>query len=69
MGAQWLATIKQLDVLFDGYLLVVQDTMLHIIQPTVDVIQEFSVRRSIWRGVTSQACNMNNPKDVVDLNN
>jgi len=65
-----LATIKELDMLFHQYLLVrQQDTMPEIIQQTVNVSRDFSVRRSLRRGATSQACNMNIPKDVIDLNN
>jgi len=69
IGAQQLATIRELDVLFHRYLLVVQDTMPEIIRPTVNVVRDFSVRRSLRRGATSQARNMNIPKDVIDLNN
>jgi len=70
IGAQRLATIKELlDVMFHRYLLMVQETMPEIIQPTVNVSQDFSVRRSLQRGATSQARNKKVPKDVVDLNN
>jgi hypothetical protein len=61
--------IKHLDVLFHKYLLIVQATRPDLIPESVDVVSDYSIRRSIRRGSTSQARNQKIPRDIINLNN
>jgi hypothetical protein len=63
------AQIKHLDVLFHKYLLVVQADRSDLIPETVDVLNDYSIRRSLRRGSTTQARNQKVPRDVINLNN
>ncbi|KAL7572219.1 hypothetical protein ACA910_011750 [Epithemia clementina (nom. ined.)] len=63
------ARIGQLDVWFHRYLLQLQTLQPNLISATTDVLNAYSVRRSLRRGSTTQARNKKVPKDVVDLNN
>ncbi|KAL7579541.1 hypothetical protein ACA910_007916 [Epithemia clementina (nom. ined.)] len=63
------AQIKHLDVWFHKYLLQLQVMHPALIPEQVDVINKYSVRRSLQRGYTSQARNKKVPKEVIELNN
>ena len=58
-----------LDMLFWDVLTRVQDTFPQIISPAVMVQDEYSVMRSLRRGVTSHAKNCRIPKEVIETNN
>jgi hypothetical protein len=63
------AKVKELDVLFHRYLLMVQESFPALIPASTDVPAVFSVKRSLRRGSTAQARNKGVPKDVIMLNN
>jgi hypothetical protein len=63
------AKVKELDVLFHRYLLMVQESFPALIPASIDVPAIFSVKRSLRRGSTAQARNKSVPKDVIMLNN
>ncbi len=61
--------VRELDVLFHKYLLIVQQRFPSIISPSVDVESVYSIMRSLRRGATAQARNDGVSKDTVLLNN
>ena len=61
--------ISQLDTLLHKYLGAVQASSPEVLDPQVDVEQEYSFRRSLRRGSTTHARNRGVPADVVDFNN
>ena len=61
--------VKELDVLFHKYLVMVQEAFPGIIVPTLDVTEAYSMKRSLRRGSTAQARNQGVPKDIIVLNN
>ncbi|KAL7578003.1 hypothetical protein ACA910_007619 [Epithemia clementina (nom. ined.)] len=63
------AKVQHLDVWFHKHLLHIQSKYPGIINPREDVINNYSVRRSLRRGSKTQARNKKVPKDVVELNN
>jgi hypothetical protein len=63
------AQIKHLDHLFHKYLLAVQSRRSDLIPESVDVMNVYSIRRSLRRGSTTQARNVKVPRDVINLNN
>jgi hypothetical protein len=62
-------TIAQFDALFHKYLAAVQVSDPAVLDPQVDVEQEYSFRRSLRRGSTTHARNRGVPSDVVEANN
>lgn len=54
---------------FRDYLRRLQVSKPHVLHPSVDVEEEFSLRRSLRRGSTAQARNRKVPGDVVETNN
>ncbi|KAL7576221.1 hypothetical protein ACA910_013704 [Epithemia clementina (nom. ined.)] len=63
------ATIRQLDMILHKYLLALQETNPSLFPENFDVVNKYSVRRSLRRGSTLQARNVKGPKDVINLNN
>jgi hypothetical protein len=63
------ARVSDLDFLFWDVLVRVQDKFPHIIAPTVIVHEEYSVMRSLRRGVTSHAQNLKIPREMIETNN
>ena len=63
------AKVKELDVLFHRYMLIVQESFPALIPATVSVPFVYSLRRSLRRGSTAQARNQGVPRDVILLNN
>ena len=67
------ATISDLDVDFHWILKRVQKKHPTMLPSTgsnkVDIINDFSVMRSLQRGATAHACNMKVPESVVEANN
>jgi hypothetical protein len=63
------ARVSDLDYLFWDVLVKVQNKHTNIIAPTVVVHDEYSVMRSLRRGVTSHAQNCRIPKEVIKSNN
>jgi hypothetical protein len=63
------ARIKELDVIFHKYLLIVQEERPDIIATKINVPKMYSLRRSLRRGSTAQARNVGVPKDIILLNN
>jgi hypothetical protein len=63
------ATVGDLDLLFHDILRQVQARYPDIIPPTVKVEDEYSVRRSLRRGATSEAQNVQIPKEVIETTN
>ena len=61
--------VSDLDSLFHDILRKVQRAHHNLIEPEVDVAEDFSVRRSLRRGGTSQARNQGVPEDVINTNN
>lgn len=61
--------IAAMDVLFHGMLHEVQKCDLSIIHDDVDIKEVYSVRRSLRRGVTSEARNPRLPADDINANN
>eukprot|EP00978_Attheya_sp_CCMP212_P014301 scaffold36374_cov58-Attheya_sp.AAC.7 len=60
---------SDLDPDFTSVLLRVQARWPNIIPPSVNVQDEYSIRRSLRRGSTTQAGNMQIPKEVIEANN
>jgi len=60
---------SDLDPDFISVLLRVQGRWPNIIPPSVNVQDEYSIRRSLRRGSTTQAGNMQIPKEVIEANN
>jgi hypothetical protein len=63
------ATISDLDILFHDVLKRVQIRYPNVINPSVNVEDDYSVKRSLRRGVTTEAQNKKVPRDVIDANN
>jgi hypothetical protein len=63
------AKVKELDVMFQKYLLMVQDSFPNLIPSTIDVSEVYSLARSLRRGSTAQARNQGVHRDIVMLNN
>jgi macrodomain Ter protein organizer (MatP/YcbG family) len=63
------AKVADLDFLFWDVLARVQEKYPNIIAPTVVVLEEYSVMRSLRRGVTSHAQNLKIPKEIIETNN
>lgn len=63
------ATIKDLDVMFHYILRRVQAERPHVLSQDVNIESEFSVRRSLRRGSTTEAGNVFLPQDVIEVNN
>ncbi|KAL7556921.1 hypothetical protein ACA910_006166 [Epithemia clementina (nom. ined.)] len=63
------AQMKHLDVWFHKYLLQLQVMHPALIPEQVDVINKYSVWRSLRGGSTLQAHNKKVPKEVIELNN
>ena len=62
------SSVGDLDILFHGILQRVQERWPQLIAPTVRVQDEFSVRRSLRRGSTTEASNKQIPKEVIEAN-
>lgn len=62
------SSVGDLDVLFHGVLLRVQERWPQVLPPTTRVQDEMSVRRSLRRGSTTEASNKGIPKEVVEAN-
>ena len=62
-------TIPQFDSLLHKYLAAVQSSAPDVLDPQVDVEQEYSFRRSLRRGSTTHARNRGVPSDIVEVNN
>jgi len=58
-----------LDILFHGILKRVQALRPDIIQNSVNVEDEYSMKRSVRRGATAEAQNRNIPRGVIEANN
>ena len=69
LEAQESAPVAMLDVLFHQYLKRVQATRPDMLPESVDVEKEFSLRRSLRRGSTTQARNKQVPRETIELNN
>ena len=63
------ASIIELDVLFHRYLREVQQVMTGVIDPSVPVERDYSLRRSLRRGSNTHARNRDIPVDVIEANN
>jgi hypothetical protein len=63
------AQIKDLEALFHKYLTLVRDIKPNLIPEDLDISIRYSVKRSLWRGSTSQARNKKVPRDIINLNN
>jgi hypothetical protein len=63
------AKVTDLDMVFWDVLYRVQETLPHIISPSVIIHEEYSVMRSLRRGVTSHAQNIRMPKELIETNN
>ena len=63
------ATIGDLDTLFNDILRQVQIRFPSILPAHVKIDDEYSVRRSLRRGSTSEAQNQQVPKEVIEANN
>ncbi len=63
------ATISDLDVLFHAILKRVQTRFPKIINVSVKVEDEYSVKRSLRRGSTSESQNQQVPREVIEANN
>ena len=50
-------------------LFIVQAIRPDLIPESIDVINDYSIRRSLRRGSTAQARNQKVPRDIVNLNN
>jgi hypothetical protein len=61
--------VKEIDVLFHRYMLMVQENFPSLIPASINVPFVYSVKRSLRRGLTAQARNQNVPRDVILLNN
>ncbi|KAL7575878.1 hypothetical protein ACA910_003192 [Epithemia clementina (nom. ined.)] len=55
--------------MFHKYLLELQVMNPHVLPMTMDIVNNYSVRRLLQRGSTTQARNKKVPKDIVNLNN
>ena len=62
-------SVSELDVHFHSVLLEVQRRFPSAIPDTVNVMEEFSVFRSLRRGATSEAQNVGIAPNVIDSNN
>jgi hypothetical protein len=60
---------NDLDPDFHSILLRVQSRFPRIIPPSVNVVEEYRIRRSLRRGSTTHAGNMAIPKEVIEANN
>ena len=60
--------VGDLDVLFHGILLRVQERWPSVLAASVRVQDETSVRRSLRRGSTTEASNRGIPKEVIEAN-
>eukprot|EP00978_Attheya_sp_CCMP212_P041702 scaffold242487_cov33-Attheya_sp.AAC.1 len=60
---------NDLDPDFHSILLRVQARYPHIIPSSVNVMEEYRIRRSLRRGSTTHAGNMSIPKEVIEANN
>jgi hypothetical protein len=67
--AQKPARIKELDVIFHKYMIIVQAERPDLIEPKVNIARDYSLGRSLRRGSTAQARNVGVPKDIIILNN
>ncbi|KAL7565120.1 hypothetical protein ACA910_005126 [Epithemia clementina (nom. ined.)] len=63
------ASARDLDYVFHHSLLRLQEEKPDLIPPSVDVINQYSTRRSLRRGSTTQARNKKVPREVIELNN
>ena len=63
------ATLGDLDILFRDILRQVQTRFPTILPANVKIDDEYSVRRSLRRGSTSEAQNKQVPKEVIEANN
>ena len=63
------ATVGDLDLLLHDILRQVQVRYLGILPASVKVEDEYSARRSLRRGSTSEAQNVQVPKEVIEANN
>ncbi|KAL7561474.1 hypothetical protein ACA910_010988 [Epithemia clementina (nom. ined.)] len=63
------AQVKHLDNWFHKYLLDLQALCKDLILDTMDVINLYSVKRSLRWGSTTQARNLCIPRDIMNLNN
>jgi len=61
--------VGDLDIFLHDALKLVQDKSPHILAETINVEEEYSCRRSLRRGATSHAQNMNISKDIIEANN
>lgn len=63
------AKVGDMDQLFHSILARVQAKSPKVLSKDVNIEEEFSVSRSLKRGATAQARNMNVPADVIEANN
>ena len=63
------ATVGDLDMLFHDILRQVQERRPDVLPVNVNVGDEYSVRRSLRRGSTSEAQNVQVPREVIEANN
>ena len=63
------ATIGDLDTRLHGILRQIQTRYPDIVPASVNVDDEYSARRSLRRGSTSEAQNVQIPKEVIEANN
>ncbi len=63
------ASIGDMDLLFHDILRQVQERRPDVLPPSIVVGDEYSVRRSLRRGSTSEAQNAQVPKEVIEANN
>lgn len=61
--------IAEIDFLFHWMLHEVQKRDPSIVRDDVDIEEVYSVRRSLRRGATSEACYARIPTDVINANN
>ena len=62
-------SIAEMDAYFIPTLLAVWQKCSHIIPDTFDVTEHYSVYRSLRRGATSEALNVQIPEAVINMNN
>jgi hypothetical protein len=62
------SAMGDLDPLLHGILIRVQERWPRVLPPSVKISDEFSVRRSLRRGSTTEASNRGIPKEVIEAN-
>jgi hypothetical protein len=62
------SAMGDLDPMFHGILVRVQERWPRVMPPSVKILDETSVRRSLRRGSTTEASNRGVPKEVIEAN-